>query len=67
MDEAVAVRARHLWIDFGDDHARNAEDRGREVHRHPEADKATSIRRGNLEQRHVDRQPSARQKTRHLL
>src|SRR5262245_2703154 len=32
MDEALSVRARHCWIDFGDNHARDAQDRGREVH-----------------------------------
>src|SRR6516225_1774265 len=67
MNEAMAVCARHRWIDFSDNPARDVEDCGREVHRHPEADKATSIRRGNLEQRHVNRQPSTCQKARDLL
>src|SRR5262245_53377172 len=55
MDEALAVGARHRWIDFRDNHARDTQDRGCEVHRHPEADKAPSVRRGNLKQCHVDR------------
>src|SRR5512140_3127922 len=67
MDQALAVRAWHRWIDLRDNRSRDAQDRGREVDGHAEAYKAPSIRRGNLKQRHVDRKPSARQKSRHLL
>ena len=67
MDEALAVGARHRRIDLGDDAARDAQDRRCEVDGHAEADEAAGIRRGNLKQGHVDRQPSARQKFRHLL
>src|SRR5262245_21861370 len=67
MDEALAVGAWHRRIDFGDDAASDPEDRGCKIHGHAEADEASGIRRRNLKQCHVDRQPSARQKFRHLL
>ncbi len=67
MDEALAVGARHRRIDLRDHAARDAEHRRREVHGHPEADEAAGIGRGDLKQRHVDRQQPARQERRHLL
>src|SRR5215475_10675683 len=67
MHEALAVGARHCWIDLRDCRARDTQDCWREVHGYAEADKAPSVWRRNLEQRHVDRQPSARQQTGYLL
>src|SRR6516164_10992413 len=67
MNHALAMRARHRWIDLRDNGARDAQDRGREIHGHSEADKAPGIRRGNLKQCHVDREPSARQQSRYLF
>ncbi len=67
MNEALAAGARHRRIDLGDDPARDAQDRRCEVDGYPKANEAAGIRRGNLKQRYVDRQPSARQKFWHLL
>src|SRR5262249_13416178 len=43
MNKALAVGARHRWIDLRDYGARDAQDRGREIHGHSEADKASGI------------------------
>ena len=67
VDEALAVGAGHRRIDLGDDAACNTQDRGREIHRHAETDEAAPIGRGDLKQRHVDRQLSARQELRYVL
>src|SRR5262245_6293046 len=67
MTRALAVGARHRWIDLRDNRARNAQDCGREIHGHPEADEAPRIRRGNLKQSHIDRQPSAGQQSRYFF
>src|SRR5262245_13587752 len=67
MHQALAVGARHCGIDLGDSCARDTQDSRREVHGHAKADKAPSVRWRNLKQRHVDRQPSARQQTGYLL
>src|SRR5262249_33747575 len=67
MNEALAMGARHRWIDLRDHGTRNAQNCRREIHGHPEADEAPGIRRGNLKQSHVDRQPSAGQQSRYLL
>src|SRR5215467_1875505 len=48
MNHALAMRARHRWIDLRDNGARDAQDRGGKIHRHPEADEASGIRGGNL-------------------
>src|SRR5262245_13902331 len=67
MHEALAVGARHGWIDLCDNRARDAQDCWREIHGNAEADKAPSVWRRDLEQRRVDRQPSARQQTGYFL
>src|SRR5262249_40912593 len=67
MHKALAMGTRHCWIDFCDSRAHDAQDCWCEVHRNAEADKAPSVWWRNLEQRHVDRQPSACKQTRHLL
>src|SRR5512133_1230719 len=67
MHKALAVGARHCRIDLRDSCARDTQDCWREIHRHAETDKPPSVWRRNLEQRHVDRQPSARQQTGYLL
>src|SRR5215472_1757782 len=67
MNKALAVGARHRRIDLRDNRARNAQNCGREIHGHPEADEAPRIRRGNLKQSHIDRQPSAGQQSRYFL
>src|SRR5215467_9438436 len=66
MSKALAVGARHRGIDLRDNHARNTQDCGREIHGHPEADEAPGVRRRNLKQSHVDRQPSAGQQSRYF-
>src|SRR5262245_57775957 len=67
MNEALAMGAWHCWIDLRDHGTRNAQNCRREIHGHPEADEAPRVRRGNLKQSHVDRQPSASQQSRYLL
>src|SRR5262249_24572136 len=67
MNEALAMGARHRWIDLRDHGTRNAQNCRREIHGHPKADETPGVRRGNLKQSHVDRQPSAGQQSRYLL
>src|SRR5215472_18771043 len=67
MNEALAMGARHRWIDLRDHGTRNAQNCWREIHGHPEADEAPGVRRGNLKQSHVYRQPSAGQQSRYFL
>ena len=67
MDEALAVGARHRRVDLGDDVPRDAEYRGGQIHGDAQADEAARVRRGDLEQGDIDRQPARRQQLRHLL
>jgi hypothetical protein len=59
VGEALAMRARHRRVHFGDHATRPAQDRRRKIHGHAKADEAARIRRGNLKQGEIDRQPSA--------
>jgi hypothetical protein len=67
MHKGLAVGARHCWINLSDSRACDAQDCRRKIHRHAESDKPPSVRRRNLKQRYVDRQPSGLQQPRHLL
>ena len=67
MHETLAVGAGHRRVDLGDRLARHGEHRGREIDGHAQADEAARIRRGDLEHRHVDWQPTACQESRHLF
>src|SRR5262245_39966626 len=67
MNHALAVGARHRWIDLSDNGACNAQYCRGEIHGNTEADKAPGIRRRNLKQSHVDGQPSAGQQSRYLF
>ena len=67
VDEALTVGAGHRRVYLSDDVACNTQDRGGEIHRHTETYEAAPIGRGDLKQRHVDRQLSTCQELRHVL
>ena len=62
----VAVRARHLLVDFGDDEARAVDGGARRIDRRAERAEAVGVGRGQLHERDVERHASRREQRRNV-
>jgi len=66
MDEPVAVDPGHMLIDLGNDQGGVFDRRLDDIHTDSQAHKTMVVRRGSLDQRHIDMDQAAIQQVRHL-